>query len=198
MELYIPLMAFVVVSTITPGPNNLLLASSGIRFGFLRTVPHIIGIHLGVYLLVILCGVGLGQILLTTPYAVMGLKLFGTAYLLYLAYKIIGFRPTDNDEPDQGRPMSVPQALLFQFANPKAWMMATTGLNLALAVVDSVSVAAALLCAAFATVGIFCNSAWVLMGTSLRQLWQNDQHRTWLNLMLGSLTLATVISFWLL
>lgn len=73
MEFLIPFIGFIFITTITPGPNNFLLAASGIRFGFRRTLPHVVGIHFGVYALVALCGLGLGQVLLAAPGALLSL-----------------------------------------------------------------------------------------------------------------------------
>ncbi len=197
MELVIPFISFIFISTITPGPNNVLLAASGIRFGFKKTLPHIVGIHFGVYALVVLCGLGLGQILLTAPEALLLLKVFGTGYLLYLAWKILGFTLPDQHDEDVASPMTLSQAIVFQFSNPKAWMMATTGLNISLALNDSMFTAVLLLCAGFATLGLLCNFTWVLMGASLRNAFSIPVYRLWINGGLAMVTIATVVIFWI-
>lgn len=196
MELVIPLLTFVVISTITPGPNNLLLATSGIRFGFLATVPHMIGIHFGVYLLVGLCGLGVGQLLLAVPAALVGLKIFGSVYLVYLAWKILGIRHHDTSNESVAVPMTVLEALIFQFSNPKAWMMATTGLNFSLAIDGSMPIAVLWLCLGFATLGLCCNCLWVLLGSALGNLWQHPGWRLTINGVLASLTIGAVVMFW--
>ena len=197
MELVIPFISFIFISTITPGPNNVLLAASGIRFGFKKTLPHILGIHFGVYALVVLCGLGLRQILLTAPEALLLLKVFGTGYLLYLAWKILGFTLPDQHDEDVASPMTLSQAIVFQFSNPKAWMMATTGLNISLALNDSMFTAVLLLCAGFATLGLLCNFTWVLMGASLRNAFSIPVYRLWINGGLAMVTIATVVIFWI-
>ncbi|MFT5484939.1 MAG: threonine/homoserine/homoserine lactone efflux protein [Halieaceae bacterium] len=196
MEYVISLMGFVLVSTITPGPNNLLLAASGIRYGFRRTLPHVVGVQSGVCMLVALCGIGLGQILLSAPMAMIVLKVFGTAYLMYLAWKIIGFVPVDSTA-DYAAPMTVVQALIFQFSNPKAWMMATTGLNISLGITDSMLIAVLLLCGGFASLGVLCNFIWVMMGASLQRAFAVPLYRYWINGFLAAITVATVILLWL-
>jgi threonine/homoserine/homoserine lactone efflux protein len=196
MEYAISLMGFVLVSTITPGPNNLLLAASGIRFGFRRTLPHVVGIQCGVYTLVALCGIGLGQILLSVPMAMVALKVFGTAYLVYLAWKIIEFVPADSTA-DYAAPMTFVQALIFKFSNPKAWLMATTGLNISLGITDSMSIAVLLLCGGFASLGVLCNFSWVVMGASLQRAFAVPLYRYWINGSLAAVTVATVIFLWL-
>ena len=208
MESVLPLLAFVFISTITPGPNNFLLAASGLRFGVFRTLPHVLGIHLGVYTLVILCGFGLGQALMAVPSLVLGLKLFATGYLCYLAWKILGFE-VQHDEAEENvhSPMRIHEAGLFQFSNPKAWMMATTGINFALTAVGDPAtgvepgqsglwLAILLLCVSFATLGAGCNLLWVWLGSSLRQALAKPASRRWINGGLAVMTVTTVAAFW--
>ncbi len=199
MDFAIALTGFVFISTITPGPNNLLLAASGLRFDVRRSVPHVLGIHLGVYLLILLCGLGLGQLLLQSENALFALRIFGSLYLLYLAWKILGFRmPEELDEDSVERPMTLFEAGLFQFSNPKAWMMATTGLNIGFAAGQGTGSAIALLCVGFATLGIGCNFAWVWAGSSLRRFLAVPVYRLLINGGLALITLATVGMLWLI
>jgi threonine/homoserine/homoserine lactone efflux protein len=190
-------MIFVLVSTITPGPNNFLLATSGIKFGFRATWPHVFGIHCGIYLLVLLCGLGLGQILEELPEAMWALKLFGTGYLIYLAWKILGFDMSQVDIESSGRPMRFAEAALFQFSNPKAWMMVTTGLNIALGDEEASMLSAGVfLCLGFATIGLGCNLTWLSAGASLRQLWIQERYQKLINSGLAVLTLLAIATFW--
>ncbi|MEM7004070.1 MAG: LysE family translocator [Pseudomonadota bacterium] len=196
MEWFIPLAGFILISTITPGPNNLLLAASGINFGVRRTLPHVVGIHLGVYSLVVLCGLGLGQVLLALPDVLIGLKVFASVYLLYLAWQIIGFR--FREDAAQAEPMRILQAGLFQVSNPKAWMMATTGLNFSLAIADDMSIAVIALCLGFATLGTLCNLSWVWLGASLQTAMRQPHLQRLINGVLAAITLATVVMFWMI
>ncbi len=196
-EVLFSLLVFVVVSTITPGPNNLLLAASGIHFGFRATLPHVLGIHCGVYLVVVLCALGLGQLLLADPRAILLLKIFGSVYLVYLAWGVMGIRLDDAEGKWQANPMSVGQATLFQFSNPKAWFMATTGLNIALGTQQSMPFAVVALCLGFATLGLVCNLLWVGLGNSARALFAREFYRRLINGVLSTLTLVTVVLIWL-
>ena len=198
MEFLLPLLIFVFVSTITPGPNNFLLATSGIKFGVRATIPHVIGIHFGLYLMIVLCGLGLGQILNQLPEAMVALKVFGTIYLCYLAWKILGFKFTGQETQADGKPMSMSEALVFQFSNPKAWMMATTGLNLSLGFDDSVVTVIVAFCAGFATLGLGCNLVWLCAGASLRRFWMQEQYQRFINGCLALLTLLAIGTFWYL
>ena len=196
MEFLLPVLAFVLVSTITPGPNNFLLATSGIKFGVRASLRHVLGIHCGIYLLVVLCGLGLGQLLLAFPEALISLKVFGTGYLIYLAWKIIGFQLEDGEATKAGRPMSVLQALFFQFSNPKAWMMATTGLNISIGIDGSMITAVLVLALGFATLGLCCNILWLYAGASLQSLWQQKHYQRMINGALALLTVLTILMFW--
>jgi threonine/homoserine/homoserine lactone efflux protein len=118
-----PLALFALVSSITPGPNNVMLASSGLNFGFRRSVPHLLGVNLGFTLMIFLVGVGLGSVFQQTPVLYTVLKYAGAAYLLYLAWKIANSGPMDEGEA-RGKPFTFLQAAAFQWVNPKAWVMA--------------------------------------------------------------------------
>ncbi|MDH0091835.1 LysE family translocator [Achromobacter mucicolens] len=118
-----PLALFALVSSITPGPNNVMLASSGLSFGFRRSVPHLLGVNLGFTLMIFLVGVGLGSVFQQTPALYTVLKYAGAAYLLYLAWKIANSGPLDEGEA-RGKPFTFLQAAAFQWVNPKAWVMA--------------------------------------------------------------------------
>jgi len=118
-----PLALFALVSSITPGPNNVMLASSGLNFGFRRSVPHLLGVNLGFTLMIFLVGVGLGSVFQQTPVLYTVLKYAGAAYLLYLAWKIANSGPLDEGEA-RGKPFTFLQAAAFQWVNPKAWVMA--------------------------------------------------------------------------
>lgn len=143
-----------------------------------------------------LCGLGLGQLLLAFPEALIGLKVFGTGYLIYLAWKIIGFQLGEGDATTAGRPMSVLQALLFQFSNPKAWMMATTGLNISIGIDGSMFTAVLVLALGFATLGLCCNILWLYAGASLQSLWQQKHYQRMINGALALLTVLTIVMFW--
>lgn len=118
-----PLALFALVSSITPGPNNVMLATSGLNFGFRRTIPHLLGVSIGFTLMVFLVGVGLGSVFQQVPALYTVLKYAGAAYLLYLAWKIANAGEM-KDGVSRGRPMTFLQAAAFQWVNPKAWVMA--------------------------------------------------------------------------
>ncbi|CUJ31994.1 Cysteine/O-acetylserine efflux protein [Achromobacter xylosoxidans] len=118
-----PLALFALVSSITPGPNNVMLAASGLNFGFRRSMPHLFGVNLGFTLMIFLVGIGLGSVFQQAPVLYTVLKYVGAAYLLYLAWKIANSGGVEEGEA-RGKPMTFLQAAAFQWVNPKAWVMA--------------------------------------------------------------------------
>jgi len=124
-ELFTALAVFALVSSITPGPNNLMLMASGANFGLRRSVPHMLGMALGFVAMVFLVGIGLQQMFTTWPPAHTALKAVCVAYLLYLAWKIANAAPPERTA-SAGNPFTVLQAAAFRWVNPKAWARALT------------------------------------------------------------------------
>lgn len=115
-------VSFGFVISVTPGPNNSVLWASGLRFGFQRTVPHVLGTAAGIGAMVLGVAAGIGVLLDAVPGVELGLKATGTAYLLYLAFRIA--RSSAGGRATVSRPLSLWQALGFQCVNPKGWIFA--------------------------------------------------------------------------
>ncbi len=188
-----PAALYMISMTITPGPNNVMLTASGANYGFLRTLPHIFGILGGCFLLFAGIALGLGLVFERYPLVQTGLRLVGSAYLLYLAWRIATAPPPDLRQRGEGRPLGFWQAAAFQFANPKAWVM---GLALMAGFLPEGgdTVVNALLLAGFAElVGLPCIALWAGFGTAIGR-WL-DGPRAWriFNGVMGGLTAACVI-----
>jgi threonine/homoserine/homoserine lactone efflux protein len=123
-NLLIALMGFAFATSVTPGPNNMMLLASGVNFGFVRTLPHMAGISLGHAVMVFTVGLGLAKVLQASPHAMLALKVVSTAYMLWLAWKIANAAPPEGRAA--GEPFTFLQAAAFQWVNPKAWAMAVT------------------------------------------------------------------------
>ena len=119
----LPLATFIFVSSITPGPNNVMLTASGANFGYQRSIPHMMGISVGCALMLLMVGAGLGAVFAQMPQLYTVLQYVGAAYLVWLAWKIAtsGRAGAADAKP---RPLSLWQAAAFQWVNPKAWLMA--------------------------------------------------------------------------
>ncbi|PTT92375.1 lysine transporter LysE [Pelomonas sp. HMWF004] len=158
------LTGFAFVTSITPGPNNLMLLASGTNFGWRRSLPHLLGISFGFGVMLTLVGLGLGDVFTRLPALHDGLKWASLAYLLYLAFKVATAAPPGGgDASGQARPMGFGAAALFQFVNPKAWAMALT----AVTAYSGLGVAA--LTAVFVLVNLPCCGSWAVLGEQMRR-----------------------------
>ena len=165
VEILSGLTLFAFVSSITPGPNNLMLMNSGVNYGFRRTIPHLLGVGIGFTLMIALVGLGIMQLFDAWPPSYQILKVLSIAYLLYLAWKIATTTKA-GQEQQSTKPMTFMQAVLFQWVNPKAWTMALTAISL---YAPSQSLAAVLFVSlVFGLVNFPCISSWILMGTKLQ------------------------------
>jgi threonine/homoserine/homoserine lactone efflux protein len=186
------LSAFALVSSITPGPNNMMLMASGANFGLRRTVPHALGVGVGFTLMIVLVGVGLMGLFDLFPILNTVLKVVSVAYLLWLAWKIANAAAPGDSENPRGKPMTFVQAMLFQWVNPKAWTMALSAI--ALYAPDRNFVAVLLVAIVFGIVNLPSTSIWAVMGTALRG-WLSSPARlrafnwTMAALLVGSLAL---------
>lgn len=197
MDSLLPLISFAFVSSVTPGPNNLLLTSSGMRFGFVRTVPHIVGIQAGLALQLALCATGAGLLLLTVPGITTGVRVVGTSYLLYLAWRLWqsnGARADEGTAPV--RPFTVAQAAAFQFINPKAWMMSLTAASLLQPQRESATTSILLLCGIFCLVATPSSGSWALVGSAVRRYLEDPVWRRAFNAFLGCLTAYSALALW--
>jgi threonine/homoserine/homoserine lactone efflux protein len=165
-DLFLALLGFAFVTSVTPGPNNMMLLASGVNFGLARTVPHMLGISVGHSVMVFLVGLGLAGVFTAWPPALTVLKLASVGYMLWLAWKI-----AHAAAPGEGRvkpqPMTFLQAAAFQWVNPKAWAMALGAVS---AYVTTPSVAAyALVAVIFAGVNLPSVTVWAAAGQGLRR-----------------------------
>lgn len=129
MDTFLWLVLFAFVTSITPGPNNLMLLASGVNFGFVRTIPHMLGIAVGFGSLLVGVGLGLGALLAAWPALAILLKVAGGSYLIYLAWRIARSRAMGSSG-STAQPLTLFQAAAFQWVNPKAWMMSITAMAL--------------------------------------------------------------------
>lgn len=129
LELILATISFYFVMFVTPGPNNSILTASGIKFGFFRSIPNILGIPFGHGIQLILVVLGLDKLFDLFPNILLILKYIGAAYLLYLAWKIFGSLKV-LDTSDKASPLKFYEAVLFQFVNPKAWIICVTAVPL--------------------------------------------------------------------
>jgi threonine/homoserine/homoserine lactone efflux protein len=185
------LALFAFVSSVTPGPNNLMLLASGVNFGFRRTIPHALGVAVGFTLMVALVGLGLSGVFARWPLLLDVLKWAGAAYMVYLAVRIAGSGPLKQGRTGR-RPLTFLQAAAFQWVNPKAWIMAVTACatyTLPERYLFSVLIVAGV----FGAVNLPSVSSWVLFGSVLRQALADPKILRFFNVGMAALLLASLV-----
>lgn len=167
-DILIALIGFAFASSVTPGPNNLMLMASGANYGMRRTVPHMLGISLGHAFMVWMVGVVLLQVFVTYPVLNIALKVISAAYMLWLAWKIANAVPPEAKSVT-GTPFTFLQAAAFQWVNPKAWFMAITAISAYAPQDRNIMIGALMVAAVFAATNLPAVSVWAWMGMQLRR-----------------------------
>ncbi len=185
------LFLFAFTTSITPGPNNMMLFASGVNFGFVRTVPHMLGIGAGFFVLLIAVGFGLGALLHSVPLIYTTLKFAGGAYLVWIAWKI-GTSRSLGEGKAGAQPMTFLAAAAFQWVNPKAWVMAVSAMATYTSS-ESYLMSVLVVGIIFALVNVPSVSTWAGFGSALRQ-WLSEPSR----LKCFNITMAVllVVSLW--
>lgn len=191
-DVFFALVVFAFVTSITPGPNNVMLMASGVNFGFRRTLPHIFGIGIGFLSLLLGVGFGLGALLTAFPAVHVALKIAGGAYLLYLAWRVAMTRSISEGKGGSARPMTFLEAAAFQWVNVKAWVMAITGISV-YSSSTSPFLSVILVAVAFALVNLPCVSTWAAFGVALRGFLSEPTRLKWFNIAMG---IALAASLW--
>ncbi|MBL4853671.1 MAG: LysE family translocator [Robiginitomaculum sp.] len=195
------LIGLVFVASITPGPNNFMLMSSGALFGFKRSLPHILGVTLGFPALLIATVYGLGAIIERLPWLVTIVKTIGAAWLAWMAIKFfieakrialaknntgISAKPTS-----RARPFRFYEAALFQWANPKAVIMALTTSGAFVPLSPNIHMRALLITSVFIVFALLATSVWTLAGSTLNRAMSQGRSAVVLNIVMGVLLLGT-------
>ena len=184
------LAVFCFVSSVTPGPNNLMLMTSGVNFGVRRTLPHMLGVALGFVLMVALVGLGLAGLFTRYPALLLGMKWIGAGYMVWLAVKLARAAPIKAGDA-KGRPITFLQAAAFQWINPKAWIMALTAVATYAAPADYTRTVL-LVALVFGVTTLPCVALWVVFGTTLRRALQRPAVLHAFNWIMGALLIASL------
>lgn len=197
LSLFLSMLGFLWVAAVTPGPNNTLLTTAGANFGFLRSLPLMVGIMLGMQLMLLLVAFGVGGLILVYPSLHLFLKIVGSLYLLWLAWKIAtaAYEKIELGEAPP-RPMPFWQGGLLQLVNPKAWLMAlgaVASFSLAGEAYRSSIVAISV---GMALVNLVAGVLWLGFGTLIGRLLRSRRAWKIFNLTMGALTAACVLLIW--
>ena len=189
-----PLALFVFVAAITPGPNNLLVMRSGARFGLQPTTRHILGIETGMVGLLLLAHLGLGALLLALPLAFTVLRWACFGYLLWLAWVTLRDPgPVAATNGADSQPMGYTQAVLFQLINPKAWMMAVTGVSAFNTAGSPGAGDLAVVVAVFLAIGFPCVLTWALWGAAIHRVLHKASARRVFNIAMAVLVAGSAV-----
>ncbi|UCP12333.1 LysE family translocator [Pseudomonas sp. MM213] len=192
LDLLLGFALFALVTSITPGPNNTMLLASGVNFGFNRTIPHMLGITCGFFVLVVAVGFGLGAVFQSYPLLYTVLRYVGAAYLLYLAWKIAHSGPVSDGENGESKPISYLGAAAFQWVNPKAWIMAIGAIS-TYTPMQGYFTNVIVIAAVFALINLPSVGVWAACGTLLHNVLKD---RRWLRVFNWGMAALLVVSLY--
>ena len=189
-DLLLALTLFAFVSSITPGPNNLMLMASGANFGFRRSVPHMLGIGVGFVVMLVMLGAGLVRVFDALPMLHLALKWVSLAYLAWLAWKVARAAPL-TESASAGQPMTFWQAAAFQWVNPKGWAMALTAITVYAPGQTLQSVVQVALI--FGAINLPSVSSWTVLGQQMARFLTSPARRTAFNWTMAGLLIASAL-----
>jgi threonine/homoserine/homoserine lactone efflux protein len=192
LETLLAASLFAVVSSITPGPNNMMILASGANFGFARSLRHLFGISLGFGLMILLVGLGLHTLLERFPLIYSAMRWVGAAYLLGLAWRLANAGPPSANAPSAPQPMGFIAAAAFQWVNPKAWVMAVTAISTFLpAQAQPLHIVS--LTALFIALNLPCVATWGAFGSAMRRILQDPKRLRFFNVTMALALVASLI-----
>ncbi len=194
-SMLLSIIAFTMTSTMTPGPNNIMLLSSGLTFGYKRTLSHMSGVIFGYPIMLFFIGFGLGIVFEKFPFILPFLKIVGSLYLLWMAYKIA----TNINEYDtnniKGEPFSFLQAALFQWINPKGWIMGITAISIFITSTQQRYQQVMILSSVYLVSAIISTNVWTMGGVLLKNILKNQRYISVFNKMMALLLVVSVVPF---
>jgi threonine/homoserine/homoserine lactone efflux protein len=186
----LPLMSYCLVMSATPGPNNVMLATTGASFGYRGALPVVLGIQAGIFVQTMLMCVGLGSVFVAYPMAQQVLRIAGALYLMFLAWKLAGASVVGTGAP---KPVSFTQAALFQALNPKSWLKAITIASVFMPSQSNMLASALLVSMIGTMVGMPCSVMWALFGVSIRSVLKASRSQRIFNLAMGTILVVLAV-----
>ena len=190
-NIFIALVIYYFVMYITPGPNNAMVLTSGLKFGFLKSIPHISGITIGHIIQLTLVCLGLGKVFIIFPVIQSILKIICAIYIVFLGYKILG--SISQIKEDGSRPLKFYEAALFQLVNPKAWTISSMAASGFLPKEGNLTISIVIIATTALIVCPISISPWAIFGSSIRNLVKNKQIKNYIEYFLAALLLVTAI-----
>jgi len=196
IPMLLSIFSFAFAMVMTPGPNNIMMLSSGLTFGYRRTLPHLLGVMIGFPVMVVAIGFGLGSIFERFPIVLMVLKYVGITYLLWMAWHIANAKGGyDTESSSNDKPFTFIQAAMFQWVNPKAWMMAITSVSSFVVSVELVIIQIIVIAAIFLICGIISTNTWTLGGVLLKHFIHNEKSIQRFNIIMAILIVVSILPF---
>jgi threonine/homoserine/homoserine lactone efflux protein len=192
MELIFAITLFAFSSGITPGPNNIMLMTSGVNFGIKPSLPHLAGICLGFPCMVLAIGLGLSTIFQTYPALHLVIKVLGVTYLLYLSW-LIANSSNKIEGKQLSRPFSFIQAAAFQWVNPKGWIMAVGAIATFTLPAEDMTAQVVTIASVFLCVAFPCAIVWLTFGVALKRILKNERQQKIFNITMALLLVASII-----
>lgn len=196
IELFIAISVYYFVMYVTPGPNNSILTASGINFGFRKTIPNILGIPTGHGLQLIIVCLGLGSILVRFPSILFYMKFIGSIYLLYLGYRMLGSLNVTAQQKNN-KPLNFFEAVMFQFINPKAWVICITAASLFFPEKENIIKSIFFMVGMSTIINIPSISVWAYAGSIIRKYLNNNNFKKIVEWLLAAMLLLTAISIFI-
>ena len=192
VELVAAMAMFAFVTSVTPGPNNMMLLASGVNFGVKRTLPHWLGVSLGHFVMLLLVGAGLESLLKAYPFVYQVMKVVGFAYLLYLAWGVARSGAPQRNGEEAAQPITFLGAAAFQWVNPKAWIM-SIGYFSNYMPTDASLTFVVLTCFMFSAINFPSVGLWVWLGAKLERYLQSNSVRRVFNGSMAVLLIASMV-----
>lgn len=192
MELILAIALFAFSSGITPGPNNIMLMTSGVNFGIKHSLPHLLGICIGFPSMVLAIGLGLTALFNAFPSLHTIIRYLGITYMLYLAY-LIASSSSKLEGKAKAKPLSFIQAAAFQWVNPKAWIMALGAVATFTTMQQALAPQALLIALVFMSVAFPCALIWLGFGVALKRLLQTPKHQKAFNITMALLLVISIL-----
>ena len=192
MELILAIALFAFSSGITPGPNNIMLMTSGVNFGVKRSIPHLMGISLGFPTMILAIGLGLSALFQSYPIIHQVIKAVGIGYLLYLSW-LIANSSSKMEGTAIAKPFSFIQAAAFQWVNPKGWIMAVGAIATFTSVQQDLTPQVITIATVFLCVAFPCAIVWLGFGVALKRILKNERQQKIFNITMAVLLVASII-----
>ena len=189
----LPILTFAIATAFSPGPNNIMLLSSGLNFGYKRTLALISGIMLGFSFMVIAVGLGIGELFEIFPWFYTLLKVIGVLYLLWMAVQIAQTKGTLSTTKSEQKPFTFLQAILFQWVNPKAWIMTVTSTSSFINNENSIPLQVLFIAFVYFIIGLFSTHSWALGGVFLQRIIQDEKRLHLFNMFMALLIILSLI-----